>query len=130
MVQRVVYNSCFGGFGVKNDVVRWVRENRSRLEEEYDDTEVEQLAERTLPGEMYPDGSGPRDERSDYIGDLYIDRDNELLAHIVSGQSEYTGRVNGRHSSLYVAEVPDDVKWTIDRYDGRERVEEKSRTFS
>ena len=36
----------------------------------------------------------------------------------------------GLGSSLYVVEVPDDVKWTITEYDGVEQVEEVHRVWS
>lgn len=34
-MQRVVYNTCFGGFSIRREVVEFVRENRVKLEEEY-----------------------------------------------------------------------------------------------
>lgn len=127
MVQRVVYNTCFGGFSFNESVVEWVREYESSLKEEYDESDVDELAERTLKGEYYNDDSGPKTTGG--ILDVYISRDNELLADIVSHTCEYDGPVDGRCASLSVAEVPDGIEWTINGYDGRETVEEKSRTF-
>lgn len=129
MVQRVVYNACFGGFGLKNEAVEWVRENVDELRNEYPEDAVDELARQTLPGETYRDGSGPKQDWKESINDLYLSRDNPLLADIVNGDCGYDGRVSGRHSSLRVAEVPDGVEWTIDQYDGKETVSEKSRTF-
>lgn len=36
---------------------------------------------------------------------------------------------NGRWSRLGIVEIPDDVEWQIDEYDGVERVAEKHRTW-
>lgn len=132
MVQRVVYNTCYGGFGVHNEVVRWVRHNKKQLLSQYSKEDVTEIAESTLPGEKFSDGSGPRESWSDYITDYRLSRDNELLADIVDGTiTEYDGKVNGRHASLQVATVPDSIEWTINEYEGGiEKVEEETRTFS
>lgn len=128
MVQLVVYNWCFGGFGYDESVVKWVRENEDSLKQEYNDDDVEELADETISGEMYDDGSGPK---LNYLNNCSgASRDNELLATIVSGDTEYTGTVGAKYSELYVAEVPDGVDWVIDEYDGQETVKEKSRTFN
>jgi len=126
MVQRVVYNNCFGGFSVHEDVVIWVRENTQRLNQEYDTEDVDEIVSATISGEMYDDGSGPKN----YENVLKISRDNELLADIVSGETVYNGKINGTTASLQVAEVPDSVEWTITKHDGQETVKEKSEIFS
>jgi hypothetical protein len=36
---------------------------------------------------------------------------------------------SGSHSELAIVEIPDDVEWEIDEYDGREHVAEKHRTW-
>lgn len=126
-MQRVVYNTRFGGFSIDASVVEWVREHEERLKNEYSDTHVNDLTETTLPGEIYPDGSGPRKK---YATDIRrIQRDNELLADIVSGETTYDGKIDGQSASLQVAEVPDGIDWTIDIYDGKETVKEQTQTF-
>jgi hypothetical protein len=116
MTQRVVYNACYGGYSVHRDAVAWMREQGD-----------EDAEDATLPGEYYDDGSGPK---SDWEPVYSIPRDNELLAKMVLRETGYDGPVGGRHADLSVAEVPDNVEWTIDEYDGQETVREKARTFS
>ena len=54
------------------------------------------------------------------------DRTNPKLVEVV----ELLGAdANGRHAQLKVVEIPDDVDWYIDEYDGRETVREKSRCW-
>lgn len=115
MTQKVVYNSCYGGFSVHEELVKWMREQGD-----------EEAQKATISGEYYSDGSGPKSNSN--VRD--ISRDNELLAEAIQGNTEYDGPVNGRNASLRVAEVPDGVEWTIDNYDGKETVKEKARTFS
>ena len=53
-------------------------------------------------------------------------RDDPRLVETV----EFLGKeVNDRYSELKIVEVPDDVEWEIDEYDGNECVREKSRCF-
>jgi|APHM01.1.fsa_nt_gi hypothetical protein len=130
MTQRVVYNSCFGGFGLHEDAVKWVRDNKDRLREQYDNTDVSELTNTTLSGEFYDDGSGPKEDWITSVKPIDLSRNNELLADIVSGETEYTGTVNGQHADLRVTELPDSVDYTIDEYDGNETVKEQYRTFS
>lgn len=130
MGQQVVYNSSFGGFNLHVDVIYWVRENKSQLRTQYDSNDVSELVDRTVPGEMYPDGSGPMPDESDNTDSVRLSRTNELLADIVTGETEYSGTVNGDYSALRVADVPDGVDWTITVNDGKETVVEQSRTFS
>ena len=56
------------------------------------------------------------------------DRTNPKLVECVEKLGEAAS--HGRGSSLYVVEVPDDVKWTITDYDGVEQVEEVHRVWS
>ena len=130
-MQRVVYNACYGGFGLHEDVVKWVRENEDQLSNEYSDEAVEDLADVTISGEYYSDGSGPKGDYMNYIHGHEVERDNELLADVVAGETAYNGDINGSSaSSLRVAEVPNGVDWTIDERDGQETVKERTQTFS
>lgn len=56
------------------------------------------------------------------------DRTNPKLVECVEKLGEAAS--HGLGSSLYVVEVPDDVKWTITDYDGIEQVEEVHRVWS
>ena len=56
------------------------------------------------------------------------DRANPKLVECVEKLGEAASHELG--SSLYVVEVPDDVKWTITDYDGIEQVEEVHRIWS
>lgn len=56
------------------------------------------------------------------------DRANPKLVECVEKLGEAAS--HGLGSSLYVVEVPDDVKWTITEYDGIEQVEEVHRVWS
>jgi len=113
MVQEIVINKCFGGFGLTKEAINWMRDN-------YDS--IEELT--TLPGEYYSDGSGPRKDHGSFGRD--IPRDHEALVKIVKNDEIQS---DGRCAKLSVVEIPDGVEWEIDEYDGQESVEEKHRSW-
>jgi hypothetical protein len=55
-----------------------------------------------------------------------LPRDDSSLVQVVE---EMGSAANGPESSLYIVEVPDDVDWHIQEYDGVEHVAENHRTW-
>jgi hypothetical protein len=55
-----------------------------------------------------------------------IPRDDKTLVEIVE---EWGERANGESAELSVKEIPDDVSWEIDEYDGIETIHEKHRSW-
>ncbi|MBQ0125428.1 MAG: hypothetical protein KBS59_03785 [Clostridiales bacterium] len=55
-----------------------------------------------------------------------IERNDPKLVACVEALGE---KANGRGASLRVVEVPDDVEWNIEEYDGMETIEEVHRTW-
>jgi hypothetical protein len=61
---------------------------------------------------------------SDY--DFYGNRADEDLIAVIE---KLGNEANGPCASLKIVEIPDDVNWYVDEYDGREWVAEKHRTW-
>ena len=56
-----------------------------------------------------------------------IARNDPILVQVV----ETLGiEANGRFAKLHIVDIPDDVQWQIDEYDGMESVEEVHRSWS
>jgi hypothetical protein len=55
-----------------------------------------------------------------------IERNNPILVEIVEQLGE---SAHGGFAELKVVEIPDDVQWQIEEYDGNEWVAEKHRTW-
>lgn len=62
-----------------------------------------------------------------YGYDFNNDRTNENLIRCIEELGE---KANGRFAELKVIEIPDDVEFEIEEYDGFEWVAEKHRTWS
>jgi hypothetical protein len=58
--------------------------------------------------------------------DRDLARDDPDLVAVVE---ELGNQANGRHAELKVVDIPDDVNWCIEEYDGREWVAERHRTW-
>jgi hypothetical protein len=61
-----------------------------------------------------------------YWNDYDLERDDPLLIQVVN---ELGAEANGRFSNLVVFEIPDDVEWQVDDYDGWETIHEKHRMW-
>jgi len=61
-----------------------------------------------------------------YPGDYNIQRDDPILIRVVEELKE---KVNGDCARLKIVEIPYDVDWQIEEYDGNEWVAEKHRTW-
>ena len=55
-----------------------------------------------------------------------VQRDDPVLVKIVE---DLGAEANGNYAKLKVVEIPDDVDWVIEEYDGKEQVAEKHRTW-
>lgn len=113
-MKKIVINKCFGGFGISRAAFLRLRE----MGNEY------AIAEADV-GEMYDDGSGPRSDYCDSFGDD-IPRDDPDMVAVVEGMGD---KANARYADLFVVEIPDDVEWEIEEYDGTEWVAEKHRSW-
>lgn len=56
-----------------------------------------------------------------------MDRDDPALLAVVAELGE---DASGKHAKLQVVEIPDDVEWEIEEYDGIEHIAEAHRTWS
>lgn len=56
-----------------------------------------------------------------------VPRDHPKLVECVE---KLGSKANGEHAELAVVDIPDDVDWEIDEYDGHESIHEKHRTWS
>ena len=97
---KIVINRCFGGFSLSQNAEALFR----RIEKIKPDDEA----------------------NHEYFSSRDIPRDNPTLIKIVEKLGENAG---GAYANLKVVEIPDDVNWYIEEYDGMEHVAERHRTW-
>ena len=119
---KVAINTCFGGFGLSNEAFQELLKRKG--------VEWELVRTGTTMGFLRESYyvKGHANEEAYYISDYdyYDDRtDPDLIAVI----EQFGEKVNGFAASLKIVEIPDDVEWYVEEYDGREWIAEKHRTW-
>jgi hypothetical protein len=142
-IRKVVINTCYGGFGLSHEAILayldkcglpvWTEVNErfgglipfnyslvppEERVGEAEDWHSMTLAERAAHNAAYSKQT---------FHDRDLARDDPYLVQVVE---ELGARANGRHAELKVVEIPANVDWEIDEYDGLEQVAEKHRTWS
>ena len=100
---KIVINRCYGGFGLSARAIEYMA-HRGCIEALYNRKEKD--------GVYYT------------IND--IPRNDLLLVEVVERLGE---EANNKYSELDIVEIPDDVNWEIEEYDGKEWVSEVHRTW-
>ena len=139
---KIVINTCFGGFGLSHKAVMRYAEIKGISLYPWIDAITRKIygAEAvvgsnklltcysTVPLDGLPlnkEGEPvlPRDAYWSYRD---IPRDDPSLIQVVK---ELGAEANGEYAELSVVEIPDDVAWDIDEYDGNEHVAEQHQTW-
>jgi len=113
---KIVINSDFGGFGLSDDAFERYLELKG--------VEFERTYTKFGSSNYYKAGHTGDDDY--YLSYYDIKRDDPLLVQVVE---EMQGEANGRHSSLKIVEIPDDVNWILEEYDGAEHIAEAHRRW-
>ena len=102
---KIVINADFGGFGLSDECARAL----GAVVEDYDCYSIHH----------WPDGGDSWDDRNQ--------RTNPKLIELMETKgADWCGDCS---ADLRVVEIPDDVEWVIQEYDGREWVAEKHREW-
>lgn len=121
---KIVYNNCFGGFGLSTKaVMRYAKLKGIKL---FEDTGIWGSSFYTVPVDEYRklEEEAKQIKNWDKLKGLYfgvddIDRRDPMLVQVV----EELGReANGFCAKLAIAEIPEGTPYRIDEYDGNETV--------
>jgi hypothetical protein len=145
-VRKVVINTCFGGFGISDAGIKRYADIKGltlfpeinsihpSLPPIYWTVPLEDRV-KEIPGGSYGWIQASLDERLKY-NELYsqqticggdIKRDDPALVQIVE---ELGNEASSHHAKLKVVEIPDDINWVIEEYDGSETIAEEHQTWS
>ena len=112
-MREIVINTCYGGFGLSDKATEQYAIFRGLELERRDSRWIHNGYDYYYKGEFFTLRN--------------IERDDPVLIQIVKEMGE---EANDWASCLKIVEIPKDVDWQIDEYDGREWVAEKHRTWS
>jgi len=139
---KVVVNRCYGGFGLSPKEISRYLELKGKKAYTYEQTKFRHLEgcnEYVKIDNTNNKGFGlfytftkdfgdvTRDvDDKHYFSAYALERDDNVLVKVVE---ELGMGANGIFSKLEVVEIPDDIEWEIEEYDGNELVAEKHRTW-
>jgi len=137
-MKKVVINKCFGGFSLSRSAIKeyaklagfelyWFKtdpeDHTKCIPVNSDDIKHENnwflhCSKKPLNDGVYEDGA--------YFSDRDLPRDDETLVKVVEKLGE---EANGACAELKIVEIPDDVEFVIEEYDGMEHIAEKHQTW-
>lgn len=119
---KLVINKCYGGFGLSEAAVRWMRAQGDKEALPNSDGGM-----CTLPGESFSDGTvNDFAWLTDGFGGRGMTRHNPILVQCVKALG---AAASGKLAQLEVIEIPDGIQYEIDEYDGIESVSEVHRSW-
>ena len=145
-MKKIVINSDFGGFSLSYSAVLrycelaglevWPEQSHPEFVSLKDSWHFWLIApgpERAITGGDSWSNMSLEDRRENnrrlndqLLRDRDIPRDDAWLVRVVEELGE---EANGRYAHLKVVEIPDDVEWEIEEYDGMEHISEAHRTW-
>ncbi len=134
-MKKIVINRCYGGFGLSHKgTLRYAEIKGITLCPWLDEITRSVYGERAVIGDdkmMHHYSTSPvidrEYEEGSYFSDSDIPRDDPALVQLV----EEMGKIaSGRCAELEIVEIPDDVDFVIEEYDGMEWIAEKHRAWS
>ena len=138
-MKKIVINACHGGFGLSHKaMMRYFELKDIEVYPEEFNSYYSIWTYYLLPPEerkVLPEGSdvvetleaSMQNSMDQVFYDWKISRDDPTLVQVVEEFGEDSW---GSYAELKVVEIPNDVEWEINEYDGREWVAEKHRTWS
>jgi hypothetical protein len=132
--KEVVINKCFGGFGLSHDGVMYYAKLKGiKLfadEIRWNDSTVHKFTKKDKePICLHYATKMVKTEKElndNYFSASDIKRDDPLLVQTVKDLGKKSW---GKLAELKVVEIPNDVNWELDEYDGIESVRETSRNW-
>jgi hypothetical protein len=140
---KIVINDCYGGFGLSDEAIdRYVELSDLKLYKEYNE-QWKCNSYYTVPPEEYHRVYKNDMTKTEWEGQELgygrykdsnalcwswrdIKRDDPILVQVVE---ELVSSVSSHVSELKIVEIPDDVKWQIEEYDGLEHIAEVHKTW-
>lgn len=142
-MQKIVINNCHGGFGLSMKAQLELYNLGSPIIEAF---EPEKYYGEDLWQEKYERDIKIMKDKEDGVEHIALfgtviapdgkilsvergDHQHRTCPHLIKMVEEDPEGTAGRYAELKVVEIPDDVKWTIEEYDGWEHVAEKHRVW-
>lgn len=130
---KIILNKCYGGFDVSDKAYELYAEKKGiSLYRYWDDYKSKTMYKGSGLITYYftkDFGDSIETDKIDWTTNLYLNdghRDDLTLVEVVE---ELGDKASGSYGNLVVVEIPDDMNYVIDEYDGIETLHENVRTW-
>jgi hypothetical protein len=133
-MKKIVINKCFGGFSLSDEAYEMYLKLKKIKFYKYHNIFGSDYYR--VPKQKYDkyknlwrnkDGDYRRiNARNWFLSDRDIERDDKYLIKVVEKLGE---KANGKFAELKIVEIPDNVDWEIDEYDGNEIIDEVHKSW-
>ncbi len=133
---KLVINNCYGGFSLSPKAVKWLADKAGKECYFFESNYEQEKHSYVLLEEGFPKGmfwtafstKNPTEENYDkcILTQRPDNRADPLLVQLVE---ELGDEASGDCAELKIVEIPDDVDYEIEEYDGKEWVAEKHRIW-
>jgi hypothetical protein len=135
---KIVINKCYGGFGLSFAAMDKLAERKGFKLEHRDGVNEYVLVSDPTPENLSMSSFALKENFGPVIGDDILNKADWFYDHdierndpdLVAVVEELGKESFGDFAELQVVEIPDDVNWKIEEYDGQEWVAEVHRTWS
>jgi hypothetical protein len=143
---KVIINKCYGGFGLSPRAIQLYLSKIGKEcffykqtgyshqgNEKHEKVTLEEAEKVSSLGiSVYTKDMGDvirqhTDEHFWYDGFYGKERAKKELVETVEELG--VEKASGQHAKLYIADIPDDIEWELDEYDGVETIREKHRSW-
>ena len=114
---KIVINKCYGGFGLSAEAIVLYGKKKNLNIITVKDNIMKKLFHCYLD----------KVKKENYFSEREIQRNDPALIEVVE---ELGKKADGYCAELKIVEIPDDMKWQIEEYDGKEWIAEDHRTWS
>lgn len=117
IMTKIVYNECYGGFGLSDEAVMLYAKLKGITLYKHEDTFCDMYT--TVPEEEWNKLS-TREQNDTFFSVRDIERHDEILVQVVE---KLKGKGDGMFASLTIEELPKGTLYRICEYDGYEYIE-------
>jgi hypothetical protein len=137
---KIAINRCFGGFGISHKaVMRYAelsgitlypftekRDSKGTLDWDHFEPYNNQKNILSIFYSTKPLGNDGSYADDSWWSERDIERNDPVLINVIEEMGQ---GANGNHAKIEIIEIPDDVNWQIDEYDGQESIHEVHRSW-
>ena len=140
MVQKIVINKCFGGFGLGIEAQKLINKlgcphTEVKTEQQYfggdsmKEFDIEHYGSVENAHKQHAEFCEIPFSNGKLIRDDHDDRSNRGCPVLIKVVEKMGKKSWGKHAELKIVEIPDGVEWSIEEYDGSEWISEKHKTW-